>query len=79
MDGKPENKRYYLMNRKIYSNRFTTDCFSDYFNDMAMKSKAGLRDYPAYRTEKATVEELKMQNSYFINSLYKCNEDDSAS
>ena len=24
----------------------------------------------AFRTEKATVDELKMQNSYFINSLY---------
>ena len=78
MDGKPENKRYYLMSRKIYSKRFTTDCFSDYFNDIARKSKVGLMDYIEYATEKASVEELKMQNSYFINSLYKCNEDDSA-
>ena len=27
--------------------------------------------YIEYETEKATVEELKMQNSYFINALYK--------
>lgn len=79
MDGKPENKKYYLMSRKIYSKRFTTDCFSDYFNDIARKSKVGLMDYIEYATEKASVEELKMQNSYFINSLYKCNEEDSAS
>ena len=78
MDGKPENKKYYLMNRKIYSKRFTTDCFSDYFNDIARKSKVGLMDYIEYATEKASVEELKMQNSYFINSLYKSNEEDSA-
>lgn len=71
MDGKTENKKYYLMSAKIYAQRFSTDCFSDYFNDMAAKSKTGLMDYLEYATEKATVEELKMQNSYFINSLYK--------
>ena len=54
-----------------YAKRFSTDCFSDYFNDMAKKSKMGLHDYLTYQTEKATVEELKMQNSYFINGLYK--------
>lgn len=70
MDGKTENKKYYLMNAKIYAKRFSTDCFSDYFNDMAKRSKTGLMDYIEYVTEKATVDELKMQNSYFINSLY---------
>ena len=70
MDGKTENKKYYLMNAKIYAKRFSTDCFSNYFNDMAKKSKTGLMDYIEYATEKATVDELKMQNSYFINSLY---------
>ena len=70
-DGKVEKKEYFLMNQKIYANRFSTDCFSDYFNEMARKSKMGLHDYITYQTEKASVEELKMQNSYFINSLYK--------
>ena len=70
MDGKTENKKYYMMSTKIYAQRFSTDCFSDYFNDMAAKSKTGLMDYLEYATEKATVEELKMQNSYFINLLY---------
>ena len=76
MDGKVENKKYFIMNAKIYSRRFATDCFSDYFNDMAKRSGAGLNDYREYVTEKATVEELKEQNSYFINALYK--EDDAA-
>lgn len=70
MDGKAENKRYFLMNYKIYRKRFTTDCFSDYFNDMAKRSNVGIMDYLEYATEKASVEELKSQNSYFINSLY---------
>ncbi len=70
MDGKVEHKKYYLMNKKIYSRRFSTDCFSDYFNDMARNTKIGLNDYLEYANEKATVAELKSQNSYFINSMY---------
>ena len=69
-DGKIEKKRYYLADYKIYRDRFSTDCFSDYFNDLALKTKVGLRDYLKYRTSKASVEELKAQNSYFINGLY---------
>lgn len=71
MDGKPENKKYFLMNYKIYRNRFTTDCFSDYFNDLASRTNVGLMDYIEYATEKASVEELKAQNSYFVNGLYR--------
>ena len=74
MDGKIKRKKYYLCNRKIYSKRFSTDCFSDYFNEQAKKSNVGLNDYEEYAAEKATVAELKAQNSYFINSLYKCDE-----
>lgn len=70
-DGKPEKKKYFLMNKKIYSRRFSTDCFSDYFNDLAGRTNVGLSDYLEYATEKASVDELREQNSYFINSLYK--------
>ena len=69
-DSKPEKKRYFLANYKIYRERFTTDCFSDYFNDLAEKSGVGLMDYLSYRTVRASVDELKQQNSYFIRDLY---------
>ncbi len=71
MDGKAENKKYFLMNKKIYARRFSTDCFSDYFNDLAKHSHVGLNDYEEYASERATVDELKMQHSYFIDALYK--------
>ena len=70
MDGKKRMQRYYIMNKKAYSDRFSTDCFSDYFNDLAKKAKIGLPDYREYISTKATVDELKYQNSYFISSLY---------
>jgi len=76
MDGKIEKKKYFMMNKKIYSERFYTDCFSDYFNDMAKKTKVGLNDYKEYATVKATVAELKRQNSYFIDALYNNTDDD---
>jgi len=41
-----------------------------YFNELAKDSMVGLNDYPEYTSVKATVAELKQQNSYFINALY---------
>ncbi len=70
MDGKVSKKKYYLMSAKIYRKRFATDCFADYFNDMAMRTNVGLNDYREYLTECASVDELQAQNSYFINALY---------
>ena len=70
MDGKVQKKKYYLMSAKIYRKRFATDCFADYFNDMALRTNVGLNDYREYLTECASVDELQTQNSYFINALY---------
>ena len=71
MDRKRKRKRYFLSSAKIYSDRFSTDCFSDFFNDMARKTKIGFADYAEYLSSKATVDELKQQHSYFIEALYK--------
>ena len=68
-DGNLEEKKYYLMSKKIYSKRFSTDCFSDFFTQKALKSNFGLDDLPEYQSEKATFEELQEQNSYFMNDL----------
>lgn len=70
LDGKAKRKKYFLCNQKIYARRFTTDCFSDYFNDLAIKAKIGINDYEEYGSEKASVNELKQQHSYFIGGLY---------
>ena len=79
MDGKIIKMKYYIINGKIYRKRFSTDCFSEYFNEKARESGTGINDYIEYVTEKASVEELKKQNSYFINSLYKDSDANSAS
>ncbi len=69
-DGEVELRQYYLCDRKIYSYRFSTDCFSEYFNGLSRDAQLGLDDYPQYQDVKASVPELRRQNSYFIRSLY---------
>ena len=68
-DGQLNDKKYYLMSKKIYSKRFSTDCFSEFFTTKSLRSAVGLNDLQEYETEKATFDELRQQNSYFINDL----------
>ena len=63
--------RYYLMPKKVYSNRFSTDCYSEYFRARSLKTRIGMNDYTEYEGVKATTDELKAQHSYFINDLEK--------
>lgn len=68
-DAEPDKLHYFLCSKKIYSKRFSTDCFSDYFAKKAMRSPVGIDDMAEYEGVKATFDELKSQNSYFINDL----------
>ena len=68
-DGQLDENKYYIMSKKIYSKRFSTDCFSDFFTEKALRSPVGIDDLAEYVTEKATFTELSEQNSYFINDL----------
>ena len=70
-DGMLKESNYFLMPKKIYARRFSTDAFAEYFNEKALRSKLGLEDLPSYATEKATMDELAEQNSYWINDLMK--------
>lgn len=70
-DGAVKKQRYYLSSKKIYSKRFSTDCFSDFFVQKALRTKYGLEDLAEYNNERATFSELAEQNSYFVNDLLK--------
>lgn len=69
MDGKVKSYVYYLMPKKIYSDRFSTDCYSGYFRERALRTGVGMNDYPEYGSTMATAEELRAQNSYFIRTI----------
>ena len=71
-DGDVEERKYYLCNRKVFARRFATDCHGGFFEDEALRSGRGLADLPTYKNEKASMEELKKQNSYFIREMLDC-------
>ena len=66
---KPYN--YFLSTKKIYSDRFSTDAYADIFAHGLKSCKVGLDQIPEYASSKATEQELKSQNSYFINEITK--------
>jgi hypothetical protein len=67
--GKVKECKYYLMNKKVYSNRFSTDCFSGFFANRSLNQKIGLDDFSTYQAVKPTFAELQKQHSYFISDL----------
>ena len=68
-DGAREEHEYFIATKKTYAKRYATDCFSDYYAKKAIECRRGIGDLPRYKTERASFEELKKQNSYFIKSL----------
>ena len=68
-DGESKQAKIIIQDKKIYPSRFSTDCFSGFCTVRALRSPVGLNDVPEYETLKASVAELQMQNSYFVNDL----------
>lgn len=68
-DGVYEDKRYFIMDKKIYAKRFSTDCFSEFFEEKVKRSVKGLNDVPEFEKEKASFNEMKSMNSYFFRDL----------
>ena len=58
-----------MIDSKIRRKRFSTDCFSEVFEEKALRSEIGLNDLQCYKTDKATFEEMLLTNSYFVNEL----------
>lgn len=70
-EGEGEMFEYYLSHKKIYSNRFSTDCYADLFATASMRASVGIDDYPQYKTTRATWDEMELQNSYFVREMTK--------
>ena len=69
MDGDKKQHWYYLMDGKIKRKRFSTDCFSEVFEEKALRSDMGLDDLDCYVTSKAKFFEMLETNSYFFQKL----------
>ena len=71
MDSEVELHEYQLAVKKVYSNRFSTDCYAEYFRSRAQASKWSLITAEKYKGVRASLDELKSQNSYFVRDLNK--------
>ncbi|MCL2176663.1 MAG: hypothetical protein FWB72_01735 [Firmicutes bacterium] len=69
LDGWSVNRKYYLSNKKIYSDRFATDAYSDMFSERMDSTTKGINDLPKYTSHKATEDQLMWQGSNFITEI----------
>ncbi len=69
LESEPKPHEYYIMPKKIYSQRYSTDCYKDYFSERAKYSSWSLIGSRSYENVEATLEELEAQNSYLIERL----------
>lgn len=71
MDGEVVRHKYYLAKKKIYADRFSTDCYSEILTAEAATTNLGIEDMPSYAGTKPTVQEFEQQNSFFIRELMR--------
>ena len=74
-DGAQDNDKkmhkFYISNKKDLSARYSTDCLSDLLAVRSLRATWGLDDLPSFSDNKAKIEELEKQNSYFVNGVMK--------
>ncbi len=70
-DGNVELHPYYISRHKTFARRFSSDCFRNVLAVRALKARQALIDMPTYKDICADMDELRQQNSYFINDLDK--------
>ena len=73
-DGEQLARKWYKMPKKVYANRYSTDCLSGIFEKRAEQNAVGLDDLREYADTRATWEELQEQHSFFQDDLNKVNE-----
>ena len=73
MDSEPIKDRVHILHKKVYSDRFATDCHYGFFIPGLRNAQSSFDDYAEYSDTVASVEELLYQNSYFIADMEKIN------
>ena len=70
-DGAVRARPYYLVHKKILAKRYDTACFAEIFAMQSLKTPGGVDHFPEYKNVRASVNELKQQNSYFVGKIIK--------
>lgn len=64
--------KYYLSYKKLRSMRFGTDCLSGAFRQKNSGAVMGFSELPEYEFVMASLTELMLQNSYFVDEMSAC-------
>lgn len=72
LDGKKlTSDKYFLLYKKALSNRYSTDCYKEFFRQLSRLKNIGIVDYLEFDGIRATPDELRLMNSYFIGDMDK--------
>lgn len=71
-----EEDNYYLMKKKDFALRYSTDSYKLAKKEAFLKSIKGFRDLPEYKSELASEEDLALLHSYFIEMLFRDEDED---
>ncbi len=63
------NHKYYLMNKKIFADRYSTACYEAFRYEEKINATHGINERPSFSDLVASVDELKSEHSYFIDRL----------
>lgn len=73
---------FFLMNKIVFSNRYETDCYKGFFDNLKRQAKEGINQLDSFKKSAASIEELVKTNGYFATELaesilgyYLANED----
>lgn len=70
-DEEPIKRKYYIQSKKIWSERYSTDCLSGIYSARGKNNRIGLDDIEEYSGIMATDEELQKQHSHFQYDVHK--------
>lgn len=69
LNGEYEASYYYISSKKAYSDRFTTDCYAQFFENLVRSSKVSLDEMREYNCTQPSADEFDLQNSRFIAKM----------
>lgn len=70
LEGEVQTHDYYIMPKKIYANRYATDCYQELFTARALDSGYDFIHSDTYQEDCALLEELEQQSSYLVKGLF---------
>lgn len=60
---------FYLFNKIVFSDRYQTDCYKGFFDNLKRQAKEGINQFDSFSGKVATIQELVKTNGYFSTEL----------